>query len=55
MPVPADLPYFCALVAVVGYVAARSVPVSRLRAILYMAGVVLAVAVVLWLKLLVGH
>ena len=44
-----------ALVAVVGYVAARSVPVSRLRAILYMAGVVLAVAVVLWLKLLVGH
>jgi len=44
-----------ALVAVVGYVAARSVPVSRLRAILYMAGVVVAVLAVLWLKSLVGH
>jgi hypothetical protein len=43
------------LVAVVGYVAARSVPVSRTRAILYMAAVVVVVFAVLWLKSLVGH
>ena len=42
-------------VAVVGYVAARSVPVSRLRAVLYVAGVVVVALSVLIIKLLVGH
>ena len=43
------------LVAVVGYVTARSVPVSRPRALLYVGFVVLVVGLVLVLKSLVGH
>ncbi len=43
------------LVAVVGYITARSVPVGRLRAVLYVGVVVLAVGLVLAVKSLVGH
>ncbi len=43
------------LVAVVGYVTARSVPVSRTRALLYVGVVVFAVGLVLVVKALVGH
>lgn len=43
------------LVAVVGYVTARSVPVSRLRALLYVGLVVIVVGLVLAVKSLVGH
>ena len=42
-------------VAIVGYLAARSVPMSRLRAVLYVAGVVVVALSVLIIKLLVGH
>lgn len=44
-----------ALMGVVGYVAARSVPVSRPRALLYVGVVILAVGLVLAVKGLVGH
>jgi hypothetical protein len=42
-------------VAATGYRAARSVPTSRGRALMYVAGVVVAVMVVLFVKSLVGH
>jgi hypothetical protein len=42
-----------AFIAVVGYVAARMIPVSRGRALVYVAGVVGLVLVVIWIKLLV--
>jgi hypothetical protein len=44
-----------AFVAMVGYAAARTVPVSRFRALLYVAGVVLLSLAVLWIKSLVAH
>jgi hypothetical protein len=44
-----------AFVAVVGYVAARSVPLSPLRALAYVAAVVALTLVVLWVKNLVHH
>lgn len=44
-----------ALVCVVGYLAARSVPVSRVRALAYVGGVVVVVAILLVVKSLVGH
>jgi hypothetical protein len=44
-----------AFVAVVGYLAARSVPVSRPRAITYVVFVVLAVLAVLAVKSMVNH
>jgi hypothetical protein len=44
-----------AFVAVVGYVAARSAPVSRLRALGYVAAVVALTLGVLWVKGLVQH
>lgn len=43
------------LVALAGYLAARSVPVSRSRAMLYVAVVVVVVGLVLTVKSLVGH
>lgn len=43
------------LVALVGYLSARSVPVSRARALVYVGIVVVVVALVLILKGLVGH
>jgi hypothetical protein len=42
-------------VAATGYRAARSVPASRLRALMYVGVVVLGVVAVLFLKSLVGH
>ncbi len=42
-------------VAATGYRAARSVPASRGRALMYVASVVVAVMVVLFVKSLVGH
>lgn len=44
-----------AFVAVVGYAAARTVPVSRVRALTYVAAVVGATLVVLWVKNLGPH
>jgi hypothetical protein len=44
-----------AFVCLVGYLAARSVPVSRLRAVGYVAGVVAVVTILLIIKSLVGH
>jgi hypothetical protein len=44
-----------AFIAVVGYVAARSIPVSRSRALAYMIVVVALTLVVLWVKNLVQH
>jgi hypothetical protein len=44
-----------AFIAVVGYVAARSVPLSRPRALVYVAIVVAFALVVLWVKGLVHH
>ena len=44
-----------AFVAVVGYLAARAVPVSRPRALAYVAFVVALTLGVLWIKSLVGH
>ncbi|HVG98854.1 MAG TPA: hypothetical protein VNK05_18240, partial [Chloroflexota bacterium] len=44
-----------AFVAVVGYLAARAVPVSRPRALAYVAFVVALALGVLWIKSLVGH
>jgi hypothetical protein len=43
------------LVALTGYAAARSIPISRIRAVAYVVGVVVATLAVLWVKLLVGH
>ena len=42
-------------IAVVSYVAARSVPVGRLRALGYSAGIVALTLVVLWVENLVDH
>ena len=42
-------------VAIVGYLAARSVPLGRLKSALYVAGVVLVALAVLIVKLWVGH
>lgn len=44
-----------AFVAATGYRAARSVPTSRLRALLYVGFLVVVVMVVLFVKSLVGH
>jgi hypothetical protein len=44
-----------AFIAVVGYVAARAVPVSRTRALTYVTAVVALTLVVLWVKNLVQH
>jgi hypothetical protein len=44
-----------AFVAVVGYVTARSVPVSRPRALAYVMIVVVVTLVVIWVKSLVPH
>jgi len=44
-----------ALVALVGYMAARAVPLSRTRALFYVAIVVVVVVGVLWIKNLVHH
>lgn len=44
-----------AFVAVVGYTAARSVPLGRGRSLLYVAGVIVVALGVLIIKLLVGH
>jgi hypothetical protein len=44
-----------AFVAAVGYLAARSVPVSRPRALAYVAAVVVLALGVLWVKSLVRH
>lgn len=43
------------LVATVGYLTARSVPVSRPRALLYVGVVVMAVVLLLAVKSLIGH
>ncbi len=43
------------LVAITGYAAARSIPISRFRALLYVMVVVVATLAVLWVKILVGH
>lgn len=42
-------------VGAVAYVASRSVPVSRSRALAYVAGTVVAITAILWIKSLVGH
>ena len=44
-----------AFVAVVGYIAARSVPVGRLRATLYSLGVVAMIGIILLVKGLIAH
>jgi hypothetical protein len=44
-----------AFVAIVGYLAARSIPVSRARAMTYVVMVILAVGAVLAIKSLVNH
>jgi hypothetical protein len=44
-----------AFVAVVAYLAARAVPVSRPRALAYAASVVALALGVRWIKSLVGH
>jgi hypothetical protein len=44
-----------AFIAAVGYVDARSVPLSRPRALIYVAVVVALALVVLWVKGLVHH
>lgn len=44
-----------AFIAAVGYVTARSAGLSRLRALVYVSGVVVVVVVVIWVKGLVGH
>jgi hypothetical protein len=43
------------LVAGAGYVAARMIPLSRMRAVLSVLGLVAATLVALWIKGLVGH
>jgi hypothetical protein len=42
-------------IAVVGYVAARSVPLSRTRALVYVLGVVAMTLAILWIENLVDH
>lgn len=44
-----------AFIAVVGYLAARGVPVSHGRAFVYMTGVVALALAVIWIKNLVAH
>ena len=44
-----------AFIAVVSYVAARAVPVGRLRALGYAAGIIALTLVVLWIENLVDH
>ncbi len=44
-----------AFVAVTGYVAARATPVSRIRALIYVAGIVASVLGILWIESLVVH
>ena len=43
------------MVAVVGYLAARSAPTGRIRSLAYVAILVLVVVAVLWIKSLAGH
>ena len=47
--------HIIAFIAVVSYVAARSVPVGRIRALGYAAGIVALTLVVLWIENLVDH
>ena len=42
-------------IAVVGYVAARSVPLSRSRSLGYVAGVVVLTLAILWIETLFNH
>lgn len=42
-------------IAVVGYIAARSRPLSRTRSLAYVAGVVLITLAILWIENLVDH
>ena len=44
-----------AFISIVGYAAARTIPVSRWRAAAYMTGVVALTLAVLWIKSLVVH
>ena len=44
-----------AFISIVGYAAARTIPVSRWRATAYMTGVVALTLAVLWIKSLVVH
>ena len=42
-------------IAVVGYMAARSVPLGRVRSLAYVAGVVVLTLAILWIETLVDH
>jgi hypothetical protein len=42
-------------IAVVGYIAARSVPLSRIRSLAYVAGVAVLTLAILWIETLVDH
>jgi hypothetical protein len=44
-----------AFIALVGYGAARMMPLTRLRAVLYVAAVIAVALLVLWIKTLVEH
>lgn len=59
LPAPSGVPVaellLLAFVAVVGYAAARTVPLRRVRALAYVTGVVAATLAVLWVKNLGPH
>ena len=59
LPAPYGVPVaellLLAFVAVVGYAAARTVPLGRVRALAYVTGVVAATLAVLWVKNLGPH
>ena len=42
-------------IAVVGYLAARSVPLGRIRSLAYVGGVVVLTLAILWIETLVDH